>query len=370
MVAVNDFFATHYPIKDMENYTDDFYYQRVDHPLAQELEKELCFLEGGKYGLCFSFGMGAIHSFLFKFLKSCDRMTICQDMYAGTIHQCLEFIRFDVRVDIIDMRDLQKIKDHIRNNLLPRKTSIVFFETPSNPQLWLVDIEEVSRIVHEKYPECLVVVDNSFCTPVLQKPLSLGADIVISSTTKLTTGHGTTGGGIIVFNEESLKEKLQDSRTGCGTIQKPFDAQQHLQQIKTINERVFSQSVKAEMIAEELEKHSRVEQVRYPTLDSFDQKDLAAKQMHYNSEPLGGVMMAIYLKGNLETAVQFLKKVPLTKSVSTGCLETLVQSPVVANRRTDRQGTALLPDNLIRMSVSNENPEETLDKIDWALCNI
>lgn len=352
----------HFPIKDIENPWEHDCYARVSHPLITELEKELAKLEGGRYGLAFSWGMSAIATIFLNFLRPLDRIIIAEDLYAGTTSLCREILQhFNIWVDIADTRDPENITKAIQGN-----TKIIFFETISNPRLWVTDIPAISQIAHEK--NILVVVDNTFCTPALCKPLQWGADLVVHSTTKAITGHGDTGGGAIILNNSHWRKNLQQVRTLLGTIQKARDAQQHLLEMRTFFQRFVSQMINAEEITLRLNRHPKVDRVFYPGLLNFPQRELALKLLTGGDGRLMGTIIAFTVKNNLTAAKKFIKALNfITVAVSTGCIESLIQIPFITNSRPDRLGGADLPENLIRFSVGTEDIDLLWQDIDQAL---
>jgi cystathionine beta-lyase/cystathionine gamma-synthase len=350
--------SSYWPIKDPANPFQSDFYQRVNHPAARKFEQALKKLEGAEHALCFAWGMTAIHTLIFTVMRIRDVIILAKGLYSGTTNLCLRYEKkFCMEVDIVDLRDLNKVnyRGHLR---------MIFLESPSNPRIWLADIEELCRQAHAH--NVLVAVDNTFCTLLLQNPLALGADFVVYSTTKTISGHGNSGGGAILFNDDRWLPELAENRTIFGGIQKPFDAVLQIEGMKTLPLRLERMMSNAYTLADRLEKHPKVEKVFYPGLESFPQRDLVKKQMR-----VGGAMMAFFIKGDLAAAdrlVGMLKKI--TISVSTGSCASLIQIPHQAAKRPDRIGGDVIPETLIRFSAGVENVEELWSDLEQALAAV
>ena len=352
--------SAYWPIENLEDcFAQEDYYQRISHPAARELEKQLAKLEGARYALSFSWGMSAIQTLTFGLLRSGDALIINEDLYSGSSCFFRRYLsKFGIIIETVDLRNLANLE-----TILSRVPSpgLIFLESPSNPRLWLADIEAIAKIAQAR--KFKVVVDNTFCTPLLQNPLTLGADLVVYSTTKHIAGHGNSGGGAILFDNQDLLVPLKVARTSFGSIQKPWDAWLHLEGLKTLEVRLARQLTNAKELAARLEKHPKIKVVHHPSLDSFPQKELAFIQMED-----GGTIMAFYIKGGLRAAKNFVAALKvIVPSTSTGSYKSLIQIPYLSANRLDRHLLTPLPKNLIRFSVGIENVEELWGDLDQAL---
>ncbi len=260
------------------------------------------------------------------------------------------------------MTNIENLKKAIKKN-----TKIIWIETPTNPLLKLIDIKEVTELA--KQHKILTVVDNTFMSPYFQKPLPLGADIVVHSTTKYLNGHSDVVGGAIVTNDEKIYEELKFLQNAIGAVPGPFDSWLVLRGIKTLHVRMEQHEENAKKVAEFLEKHPKVEKVIYPGLKSHPQHELAKKQM----SGFGG-MISFKIKGNLEDAKQFLKKTKIfSLAESLGGVESLIEHPAImthASLPKDVREKLGISDGLIRLSVGIEDIEDLISDLDNALGNL
>ncbi len=330
------------------SYNNDFVYSRNDNPNRQIIEKSIVKLENATYGFAFSSGMAAVSAIL-QSLKTGDHVILPDDIYF-TIKKLFNDVLIDWGLSYtqVDMTDLKALKNAIKPN-----TTLIWIETPSNPQLKLSDIESISRISHNNNAIC--VVDNTWLTPVLQNPLNFGADIVIHSTTKYFGGHSDVLGGAVVLNDKRIAAKLKSIQLLNGAVPAPFDCWLIGRGIQTLHLRVSKQSENALKLASFLEKHPKIEQVNYPGLKSHPQYNLAVKQQNNGF----GAMLSILIKGTEKEAFKISTKLKyFTTATSLGGVESLVE-----HRKSVEGPDSLTPNNLIRISVGIEHIDDLI--ADW-----
>ncbi|MFZ9034695.1 MAG: trans-sulfuration enzyme family protein [Francisellaceae bacterium] len=339
-------------------------YSRSSNPTVSILERKLASLEKAPSASCFSTGMAAINALTSTLLKTGDHI-ICSDVvYGGTVRLFNEILRkFGVDIDYVDTSNPQTIEAAIKVN-----TTLILIESPANPTLKLTDIAAVAKI-SKKY-QLLLAVDNTFLTAALQRPLDLGADISIYSTTKYIDGHNSTVGGALIAKEEALNERFRFSRNCLGSIQKPFEAWLILQGIKTLPLRLRQHSDNALIVANFLETHNAVKSIYYPGLTSFPQHQLATRQ-HLGAH---GGMLAFELKGDIQKGVDFINAVKLCSlAENLGAIETLITHPATMTHgpipREQRQKLGI-HDGLIRLSVGLEDPFDIIEDINQALTKV
>lgn len=337
-----------------------FIYTRMGNPTTRVFEKNIALLEGGYDGLATASGMGAICTVLFAFLGAGDHVVSTKSVYgpSRTVQE-KHFSRFGVLSTFLDTADLDAVRRAIRPN-----TKLIYIETPSNPTMRLTDIAACAAIAHAQ--GALLVVDNTFCSPVLQNPLKLGADIVLHSITKFINGHADVVGGVIVPATEELWKKLRSVLNHLGGTMDPLQSWLVLRGVKTLALRVREGQKNAMQIAQFLADHPKVASVNYPGLASFPQKDLVERQMRGP-----GALMAFELKGGLQAGVRLLDSVKLmTLAVSLGGVETLIQHPASmthAGMGPEARAEAEITDGLIRLSVGCESGDDLLADIAQAL---
>ena len=337
-----------------------FSYSRVSNPTVDALEKAIGALEGTPPAVCFRTGMAAIATLFLSVLKAGDHAVISDVVYGGTMRLFREVLDgLGITASFVDTSEPANIEAAIT-----AATRIVFIETPGNPTLKLTDIEAVSRIT--KRHSILLAVDNTFLTPLLQKPLELGADISVLSTTKYIDGHNATVGGSVATRDENLLERLRLIRKTIGTTQAPFEAWLTLQGMKTLPVRLKLHCEGAAIIARWLEDHPAVERVYYPGLDSFPQKALAEKQ-----QLAAGGMLAFELKAGAEATIRALNSVKLcSRAESLGGLETLITHPsstTHADLEPEVRRGLGITDRLVRLSVGLEAPEDIIADLEQAI---
>ncbi len=336
-----------------------FSYSRVANPTVDALEKAIGVLEDTPPAICFRTGMAAVSTLFLALLKAGDHVVLSDVVYGGTIRLFNEVLEnLGVSASFVDSSNATNVEAAITTS-----TRIIFIETPGNPTLKLTDIEAVSRIAQRH--SLLLVVDNTFLTPLLQRPLDLGADVSLLSTTKYIDGHNATLGGSIATRDESLLERLRIVRKTLGTTQAPFEAWLVLQGIKTLPARLKLHCDNAQLVASWLESHPRVGRVYYPGLDSFPQKRLAERQQ----SGFGG-MIAFELEAGFDATIRALNNVKLcSRAESLGGLETLITHPsstTHADVEPDLRRKIGISDGLVRLSVGLEAPEDIIADLDQA----
>lgn len=340
---------------------EGYIYTRINNPTLTLLENRIASLEEAEAAVVFSSGMGAITATFWTLLNPGDELLVDLTVYGCTyafFHHGLA--RFGVKVRHIDMSDPNNVAKVITD-----KTRIIFFESPANPNMRLVDIAAVSEIAHRK--KVLVAVDNTYCTPYIQKPITLGADIVIHSLTKYMNGHGDAMGGAIATSAEYAKQvRLVGLKDMTGACLSPHDANLILRGVKTLPVRMERIVQNTHKIAEYLQSHPQIKSIMYPGLPNFEQYQLAQRQMK-----LAGGIIACELKGGIEAGKLFLNRLKLfSRAVSLGDCESLAQHPASMTHSTYTREERLkygISDGLIRLSIGLENVDELIDDIRQAI---
>lgn len=342
-----------------------YIYSRSKNPTRAQLEDKLAVLEGAEASLAMASGMGAISAAMWTVLKAGDHVVSSRIVY-GCTHELLKtgLPRFGVDVSFVDMSDPDNVKRATRDN-----TRLVFLETPANPNLELCDIEAVSAVAHEQ-PDCLVMVDNTFASPYLQRPLALGADIVVHSATKYLNGHGDVIAGFVAGKKELMDEvRASGLRFMTGASLSPFDSFLVIRGLKTLDIRMERHCDNGEDIAAFLQGHPAVDKVHYPGLDGFPQSDLAKRQM---KRP--GAMVSFDVKGGFENGRKVINGMELCRiAVSLGDAETLIQHPASMTHRSyseDDRRDAGISDGLIRLSAGLENAADIIADLKQSLDRI
>ncbi|WGX76565.1 methionine gamma-lyase [Paraclostridium bifermentans] len=334
---------------------DGFIYSRLGNPTNAQLEEKMALLENGEACMSTGSGIGAITSALWTALKAGDHIVASKTLYGCTYAMLNHGIsRYGVEVTFVDATNLDEVKGAMKEN-----TKVVYLETPANPDLKLVDIEAISKIAHE-VEGCMVFVDNTFCTPYLQRPLELGADVVVHSATKYLNGHGDVIAGFVVGKKDFITQvRLFGVKDMTGSVLSPFDAYLILRGMKTLQIRMDRHTKNAMEVAKFLESHPNVETVSYPGLESFPQYELAKKQMD-----MPGGMIAFEVKGGLEGGKKLLNSLELcTLAVSLGDCETLIQHPASMTHSPytqEERAEAGISEGLIRISVGLEDAEDII----------
>lgn len=338
-----------------------FEYSRTHNPTRFAYERCAAALEGGSRGFAFASGMAATATLL-ELLDAGSHVVAMDDVYGGT-YRLFERVRrrsAGLEVSWTDLSDAAAFEAAIRP-----ETRLVWIETPTNPMLKLVDIEAIAAIAHRR--GLRVVVDNTFASPILQRPLALGADLVLHSATKYLNGHSDMVGGMIVVGDDAeLAEQLAFLQNSAGAVQGPFDSFLALRGLKTLPLRMRAHCENAQAIAEFLAAHDAVAQVIYPGLPSHPQHALAKRQM----SGFGGIV-SVRLKGGFEAAKRFCERTELfTLAESLGGVESLVNHPAVMTHASvpeARRARLGIADDLVRLSVGIEAADDLVDDLDRAL---
>ncbi|MEG1256763.1 methionine gamma-lyase [Clostridium sp.] len=342
-----------------------YIYSRLGNPTNTQLEDKLAMLEGAEAAISTASGIGAVASAFWTVLKAGDHVVAAKTLYGCTYAYLNHGItKYGVEVTFVDTTNLEEVRQAMREN-----TKVVYLETPANPNLDVADIESISKIAHEN-KECIVMVDNTFCTPYIQRPLEFGADVVIHSGTKFLNGHGDVIAGFVVGSAEYIKNvRLFGLKDMTGACLSPFDAFLIIRGMKTLEIRVEKHCENAMKVAKFLESHSAVKKVYYPGLESFPQYELAKKQMS-----LPGAVIAFEVKGGVEEGKKVLNSTELCKiAVSLGDAETLIQHPASMTHSPytkEEREAAGISDGLIRIAVGLENVEDIINDLEKALKSI
>ena len=336
-----------------------FIYSRNANPTVRAFEDKVKVLEGAEAATSFSSGMAAISNTLATFLKPGDRIVSIKDSYGGTNVIFNEFLPpLNIDVSLCETGDYEQIEAEIAKGC-----KVLYLETPTNPTIKITDIERLSMAA--KKVGALVVVDNTFATPINQYPLELGADIVLHSASKYLGGHADALGGVICGNKDLVK-KVHHYREINGASLAPMDAYSLLRGMKTLKLRVQRQNESAMMIAKYLQNHPAVDQVNYPGLESHPDHDIAKKQM------IGGYggMLSFSVKGGLEAIKKFLPKLEYAHmAANLGCVETVVGPPFTTSHvecSTEERMAAGIPEGLVRYSTGIEDVEDLIADLDQA----
>lgn len=337
---------------------EGYIYSRLGNPTTTVLENKMAELEEGEAAIAFSSGMGAIASTLWTVLKAGDHIVTDKTLYGCTFALMSHGLtKFGIDISFIDTSNLDEVRAAIKEN-----TRVVYLETPANPNLKIVDIEEVAKIAHTN-PNTLVVIDNTFATPYIQKPLKLGADVVIHSATKYLNGHGDVIAGIVITNKELATQiRFVGLKDMTGAVIGPQDAYYILRGLKTLEIRMERHCKNAEKVVEYLKSESKVEKVYYPGLEEHSNHEVAKKQM----KAFGG-MIAFELKGGFEAGKLLLNSLELCSlAVSLGDTETLIQHPASMTHSPytkEEREKAGITDGLVRLSVGLENVEDIIEDL-------
>lgn len=337
-----------------------FEYGRSGNPTRDVLERCLASLDNGKYGLTFSSGLGATTTII-TMLKAGDHVVAGDDLYGGTNRLLRQVaMKMGIDVDFVDTTDLQKVEAAVKPN-----TKLFWLETPTNPLLKVSDIEAVCKIAH-KFPGVVVVVDNTFLSAYLQRPLDLGADVVMYSLTKYMNGHSDVIMGAAIMNDEALYERLKFLQNAAGIVPSPFDCYLVNRSLKTLSLRMERHKSNSLAVAKFLEAHSKVERVLHPGLPSHPQHELAKKQTYGHSG-----IMSFYIKGGLDESSAFLKALQVfTLAESLGGYESLAELPSVmthASVPAEQRAVLGITDGLVRISVGLEDVEDLIVDLKQAL---
>lgn len=334
------------------SYVAGHVYSRTSNPNRAALESSLASLEGGASAIAYGSGSAATLA-VFQALAPGDHVLAPHDAYYGTLRQLREiFGPWGLEMDVVDMSDLAAVERAVRPT-----TRIVWVETPSNPLVRIVDIGLLSDIAHDAGARC--VVDNTWATPVLQRPLSLGADVVMHSTTKYLGGHSDLLGGALVSRvDDAFTERLRLMQSLGGAIPSPFDCWLLLRGIRTLPWRMRAHCANAMAVATWLSTQKQVEAVHYPGLASHAGHALAGQQM----SDFGG-MLSVQIRGDAEAALAMTRRLKLfTRATSLGGPESLIE-----HRASVEGPTTIAPQNLLRVSIGLEHPDDLIEDLERAL---
>ena len=332
-----------------------FDYARTGNPTREALETVLASLEGGRHGLCFASGMAAEATLLLT-LRPEDHVLLSNDVYGGTYRLLARVLAdWGVAYDVVDMTDLSAFRAAMRE-----ETRVVWVETPTNPLLKVIDIAAAAELAHGGGALC--VVDNTFATPYLQRPLELGADVVVHSVTKYLGGHSDLVGGAVVTNDDALADRLAFLQNAVGAVPGPMDCYLALRGVKTLALRMEAHCRGARRIAEFLSQHPRVARVYFPGIPGHPGFEVAVRQM----KDFGG--MVSFEVGSKEEALRVVQGTELFfLAESLGGVESLIEMPAPMTHASVSDSPLAVPDTLVRLSVGIEHPDDLVADLERAL---
>ena len=338
-------------------------YARTGNPTRATLEQIIAKLENGSVGVAFSSGLAAIDAVL-KLLQAGDEIVAVDDIYGGAFRLFTQvYQKFGIKVTYVDTSKVENVFDAITE-----KTKLIWLETPTNPTLKISDISAIAKVA--KANNCWLCVDNTFASPALQQPLSLGADIVVHSATKYLGGHSDLIAGLVVAKDKALGDQIKFLQNACGAILSPFDSWLVIRGIETLHLRVKQHCENALKVANYLENHPAVDKVYYPGLNNHANHDVAAKQ----AKGFGGIVSFSLKEDTEAAATQFVTSTQLFKlAESLGGVKSLVSHPASMTHKTiptERRRSAGVVDSLIRLSVGLEEVEDLINDIEFALSSI
>ncbi len=353
-------YATSTYVQESPGVHKGFEYSRTQNPTRFAYERCVADLESGQFGFAFASGMAATATIL-ELLDSGSHVVAMDDLYGGTrrLFQRVRERSAGLQFSFVDLSDIDVTRTAIRDD-----TRMIWIETPTNPLLKIADLEAIVSLVADR--DILIVVDNTFATPRLQRPLEFGCDIVMHSATKFINGHSDMVGGIAVTSDEQLAERLGYLQNSIGAVAGPFDSFLALRGVKTLDVRMERHCSSAMAIARWLEGDSRVERVSYPGLESHPQHELARKQM----DGFGGIV-TFFIDGGLNEARRFLERCKVfALAESLGGVESLVDHPGIMTHASvpeDKRRELGISDQLIRLSVGIEGVDDLIADLDQAL---
>jgi cystathionine beta-lyase/cystathionine gamma-synthase len=333
-----------------------FDYSRTNNPTRQRLEAVLADLEGARHGAVFASGLAAEHAVLQAFLRRGDEILLPADVYGGTYRLVTNvFAPLSVEARLVDTTDLAAVAA-----ALTPKTRLVWIETPTNPRLLVSDIAAISSLAHER--GAVVVVDNTFATPVFQRPLELGADVVVHSVTKYLAGHSDLIQGAVLALDPAIFEPIRFLQNACGAVPSPFDCWLTLRGLKTLELRVQRHADNARRLADALSAHAQVDRVYYPGLPAHPGHAVALRQM----SGFGG-MVSFEIGGSVDDVTAFVSSRRLfTLAESLGGVKALVAHPARmthASIPAERRASLGLSDTLVRLSPGLEHPDDLVQDL-------
>jgi len=351
--------------KEIGEYTYD--YSRAGNPTRTNLEENICSLENGEDAISFSSGLSAITSVI-QLLSSGDHVILTDNVYGGTF-RLLDTImnRYNIKHSWIDTSNAENIVSAINEN-----TKLIFIESPTNPMMTLSDINKICEIAHKG--NILVAVDNTFMSPYFQRPIEIGADLVVHSTTKYLNGHSDVIGGVVISKTKELGEKLHYIQMSVGAVPGPFDCWLTQRSIKTLHLRMPRHNENGIKIAKFLQESDKIKKIYYPGLSSHPQHELAKRQqLDPNGEPGFGAMISIDLE-TFENASVFCRNLKLfTLAESLGGVESLICHPAKmthASLGAEKRKKLGISDGLLRLSVGVEDAQDLIDDLSEALRNL
>ena len=353
-------FQTSTYVQEEAGQTKGYEYSRTGNPTRAALETCLASLESAAHGFAFASGMAATTT-VFHLLSPGDRVLCVNDVYGGTYRVFTKVYEpKGYHFEFVSAEDTSERPA----DFLDERTRMVWVETPTNPLMSIVDLRAVTQAAHAA--GAFVVVDNTFATPYLQRPLELGADVVVHSTTKYLGGHSDVVGGFAGTNDPSIAERLAFLQNSLGAIPGPLDSWLVLRGLKTLAIRMRQHSANAQRIAEHLEIHPAVERVRYPGLESHPQHDLARSQM----DGFGG-MISFDVAGSRQDALEIVRSTSIWQlAESLGGVESLIEHPGVMTHASLSESPYSIPENLIRLSVGIESVDDLIADLDAALARV
>lgn len=353
-------FQTSTYVQDSPGKHKGFAYARGKNPTRMALEKCLASLEGAKYGLCFSSGMGSIDAII-KLLKAGDEVITGDDLYGGTYRMFTKiFAPLGIKFHFIDLKDSNNIKKYLNSN-----TKLLWVETPTNPTMQIVDLEACAKISKEN--KLIFAVDNTFASPYLQNPIALGADIVMHSVTKYLGGHSDVIMGALCLNDDKLYEQLAFIHNSCGAVPGPMDSFLVLRGLKTLHVRMDRHCYNGRKVAEYLKTHAAIEKIYWPGFTDHPNHDIAKKQMR----DFGGMISVVLKNADLEKTFKIASSFRVfSLAESLGGVESLVNHPATMTHasipKEERERVGVV-DNLLRFSVGIEYIDDLLEDLKNAL---
>tara|TARA_Y100001970_G_C14129875_1_gene801082 strand:+ start:223 stop:1389 length:1167 start_codon:yes stop_codon:yes gene_type:complete len=342
-------------------------YSRAGNPTRTNLEENICSLEGGEDAICFASGLAAISSIM-QLFKSGDHIILTENVYGGT-YRLLNTVmnKFELEVSWVDTSSIDEIKSEIKSN-----TKLIFIETPTNPMMSLSDIKQISNLTKEN--DILVAVDNTFMSPYFQRPIELGADIVVHSTTKYLNGHSDVIGGVVIVNNKELGDTLHYIQMSVGAVPGPFDCWLTQRSIKTLHLRMPRHDENGRAIAKYLSESKKIKRVYYPGLQNHPQHELAKKQQLDPNGKVGfGAMISIDL-GSFDKASEFIRHLNIfALAESLGGVESLICHPAKmthASVSANKREILGISDGLLRLSIGVEDVDDLISDLDFSLQSI
>ncbi len=342
-------------LEDLDPDADEFLYTRLSNPTRHAVEKRVAALEGGDHAMAFASGTSAVVASVMAAVEPGDRIVAFEDLYGGTNTMLKELFRdrLNVAVEFVDATDPEAVRAATTDD-----TALLWMESPTNPLLRLCDIEEMAAVADDH--DALLGVDNTFMGPYFQRPLELGADVVVHSTTKYINGHSDSLGGVAVLSDDAYAEEIGFlQQVGMGNVMAPFDAYMVLRGLKTLPMRMRQHEANAAEVAAYLDSHERVGAVHYPGLDAHPQHDLATDQM----DGYGGVL-SFEIDGDLADVERFVAALEaFTLAVSLGGVESLIEHPASMTHSplpAEERAELGITDTLLRVSVGVEHPKDLL----------